>query len=105
MPCMTQPTLTEIQKLAQRAALGRLRAALAVGTVTVVVGRNGAIAFRNWRDNGGVSDLCAYRAIANSPELRRALARAEVTSGNRINPQAIASGLHSHDGGSTWSKH
>ena len=105
MPCMTQPTLTEIQKLAQRGALARLRAALAVGTVTVVVGRNGAIAFRNWRDNGGVSDLCAYRAIANSPELRRALARAEVTSGNRINPQAIASGLHSHDGGSTWSKH
>jgi len=105
MPCMTQPNLTEIQKLAQRKALERLRAALAVGTVTVVVGRNGAIAFKGWRDNGGVSDLCAYRAIANSPELRRALARAEVMTGNKINPQAIASGLHSHDGGSTWSKH
>ena len=105
MPCMTQPNLTEMQKYAQRGALARLRAALAVGTVTLVIGQNGALAFRGWRDNAGVSDLCAYRAIANSPELRRALARAQVTSGNRINPQAIAAGVHSHDGGSTWSQH
>ena len=105
MPCMTEPNLTEIQKLAQRKALERLRAAIAIGTVTVVVGRNGSIAFRGWRDNAGVSDLCAYRVIANSPEMRRALARAEVMSGNKMNPQAIAAGMHSHDGGSTWSKH
>lgn len=105
MPCMTQPNLTQMQKQAQLAALARLRAAIAAGTVTVVIGRNGALAFNGWRDNAGVSDLCAYRAIANSPELRRALARAEVTSGNRLNPQAIASGLHSHDGGATWSRH
>lgn len=105
MPCMSQPNLTEMQKQAQRGAIARLRAAIALGTVTVVVGRNGSIAFKGWRDNAGVSDLCAYRVIANTPELRRALARAEVMSGNKLDPQAIAAGTHSHDGGATWSRH
>lgn len=105
MPCLSQPNLTELQKQAQRGALARLRAALALGTVSVVVGRTGSIAFKGWKDNGGVSDLCAYRALANSPELRKALARAEAMSGNKLDPRAIASGMHSHDGGATWSKH
>jgi hypothetical protein len=107
MPCITQPNLTPAQKLAQVDALKRLQAAVGAGTVQLVVARNGGVAFKGWaaEQREGVSDLCAYRVLANTPELRRALARAEVASGNRMDPRALASGLHSHDGGSTWSRH
>jgi hypothetical protein len=40
-----------------------------------------------------------------SPELRQAVARAEAMQGVKVNPQAVASGFHSHDNGLTWSKH
>ena len=105
MPCITQPTLTEQQRTAQRGALARLEAAISAGTVKVVIGRGGAPAFAGWTDNAGVSDLCAYRALSNSPAMRRAVLRAEAMGGNKLDPRAIASGLHSHDGGSTWSRH
>ena len=105
MPCLTQHNLSEQQKLAQREALRRLQAALASGTVTVLVGARGGITFKGWQDNEGVSDLCAYRALSNTAEMRRAVLRAEATSGHRMDPRAIASGLHSHDGGATWSRH
>jgi len=106
MVCMTQPSLTEVQKLNQRKALQRLQQALAMGTVQVVVARGtGAIALKGWTDNAGVSDVCAYRALSNTPEMRRAVARAETLAQTRVNPVTVASGLHSHDGGQTWSKH
>lgn len=107
MPCITNPDLTPSAKQLQRDAIDRLQKALGSGTVRIVVGRDGAVAFAGWRDDerNGVSDLCAYRSIANTPEARRALLRAEALSGNRMDPRAIASGLHSHDGGSTWSRH
>lgn len=107
MPCMTQPTLTEQQRSAQRGALARLETALGAGTVKVVIGRAGGVTFAGWRDDQreGVSDLCAYRALSNSPAMRRAVLRAEAMGGNRMDPRAIASGLHSHDGGSTWTRH
>lgn len=107
MPCLTLPTLTPAQKQTQRTALERLRAALAAGSVTVSIGQAGGVAFKGWpeADRGGVSDLCAYRALSNSPEMRRALLREEARSGRRMDPRAIASGLHSHDGGATWSRH
>jgi hypothetical protein len=91
----------------QQSALARLGAALAAGSVTVVIGQAGGIAFKGWKDNRGVTDLCAYRALtaANSAPLRRALARAEAVSGRKINPQALAAGTHSHDGGRTWGNH
>ena len=105
MPCLTQPNLTQQAKDRQRAALARLAAALAAGTAGVTIGKAGAVAFTGWTDREGVSDLCAYRALANRPELRRAILKAEAASGNRMDPRAIASGLHSHDGGATWSRH
>jgi len=104
MPCMTQPNLTPIQKQRQRTAVERLAAAIGEGTVKVVVGRTGGIAFTGWTDREGVSDLCAYRAIANSPAMRRALIRAEAMSGNKMDPRTLASGVHSHDGGATWGR-
>lgn len=105
MPCITQPNITPEVKARQRTALERLSAALAAGTVTVKVGRSGGLAFAGWTDREGVSDLCAYRALANRPEMRRALLKAEALSGNRMDPRAVASGLHSHDDGATWSRH
>ncbi len=106
MPCLTQPNRTPAQKDAARAALVRLQAAIGAGTVQVIVAR-GSIALRGWlaADREGISDLCAYRALANTPEMRRAVFRAEAMSGQRVDPRAIASGLHSHDGGQTWSRH
>lgn len=107
MPCTSQPNMTPSARQLQQAALARLDSAIARGSVRVVIGREGAIAFRGWQDREGISDLCAYRALAasNSPSLRRAIARAEAISGNKLNARAIASGTHSHDGGATFHPH
>lgn len=107
MPCMSQANQTPAQKADQQSALARLGAGLAAGTVQVVIGQAGGIAFKGWADNRGVSDLCAYRALtaANSAPLRKALARAEAMSGRKVDARALAAGLHSHDFGKTWSTH
>lgn len=107
MPCITQPNLTEQQKARMDAAIARLDAALAAGTASAVIGAGGSIAFKGWGAREGVSDLCAYRKLAseNSPALRRAIMRAEVTAGRKIDPLAMAAGVHSHDGGHTWGTH
>lgn len=107
MPCITQPNLTEQAKARQRAALAKLLQSLAAGSVKVTVGKSGGLAFVGWAasDREGVSDLCAYRALMNQPDMRRAVLRAEAMSGNKIDPRALASGLHSHDNGATWSRH
>jgi hypothetical protein len=107
MPCTTQKDLTPTAKQNQSKALARLDAALALGTITVTIGRTGAISFKGFQDNAGVSDICAYRALlsANSAALRKAIARAEAVGGVKLNPNAIAAGVHSHDGGYTWGTH
>lgn len=90
-------------------ALARLQTALGRGSVTVAIGPQGGLAFKGWAatERGGLSDLCAYRKLlsANSPELRRAVARAEGISGRKLNASALAAGVHSHDGGKTWGTH
>lgn len=107
MPCDTQ--IKEGQTLASRNAeikksLQRLEAALRGGVVKVNIGPNGAVAFTGWKDRGGITDVCAYRTLTaeNSWELRRAVATAEGMTGRRVNPQAVASGEHSHDDGKSW---
>lgn len=109
MPCYTQ--LKPQQTLEQRNAeitrsLRVLEAKLQAGQVKVTIGPNGALAFagRTSTDRDDVTDVCAYRALTaqSSWALRQALARAEALSGRKLNPQAIGSGLHSHDGGKTW---
>lgn len=107
MPCDTNPNLSATQKAEQATALTRLAAMIAAGQVVPIIGAQGGISFRGWTDNAGLADVCAYRRLvaANSPELRKALARAEVQQGRKVNPQAIAAGVHSHDGGRTWGTH
>lgn len=109
MPCDT--VLSENQTLQQREreikeALARLERYLQSGQVRVQIGMQGAVAFTGWNDRNGVSDVCAYRLLTleNSWSLKQAIARAEVMAGKKVNPQAIAAGMHTHDGMS-WSKH
>jgi hypothetical protein len=99
------------QTLAERnqqvkSALRRLEAALTTGVVKVRIAPNGAVAFAGWQDRDDVTDACAYRCLTaeGSSALRMAVARAQVTSGRQVNPQAVAAGWHSHDG-VTWGKH
>lgn len=90
-----------------KSAIEKLDAALALGTVKVVVGASGSIAFKGWNtaDRDGLADVCAFRRLGNSPALRKALARAEALAGRKVDPRAINAGVHSHDGGSTWGTH
>jgi len=106
MPCDSQAT-TPQARARQQTAIERLARALGNNEATVVIGASGSIAFRGWNEREGVSDLCAYRRLAasNSPTLRRAIMRAEAMAGRKIDPRAIASGMHSHDSGATWSTH
>jgi hypothetical protein len=94
-------------------AVERLNKALAVGEVKIKVGANGAITFIDGKVRGAVagilgsnkiSDTCAYRKLLaiSSPSLRAAVIQAEALAGRKIDPQAVASGMHSHDGGKTW---
>lgn len=109
MPCITRKGLTASQLDRMQAAIGRLDAALAAGSVSVVISGSGAVAFKGWAtmQREGVSDICAYRKLAasNSPALRRAVMRAEALAGRRVDQQAIGAGVHSHDGGQTWGSH
>ena len=104
MPCTTQPNLTEQRRQAMQNAITRLGRALQGGTVRVVVGVNGAIAFKGLWRNEGVTDLCAFRALkaTGNSALRAAITRAEIIAGRNVSEQAIAGGTHSHDGGTTW---
>lgn len=58
-------------------------------------------------DRSKVTDLCAFRAlrILGSAPLRTALARAEALAGRKADMAVIGRGVHSHDGGKTWSTH
>ena len=110
MPCDTVRT-APTQTLEQRGrqideALKRLERYLQTGSVRIVVGANGAIAFNGWQDRDAISDVCAYRTLAvqRSWALRQAVARAEAQSGRRVNEKAIAAGYHSHDSGRTWGR-
>jgi len=110
MPCDTVAVnrgITTAERARQiQAALASLEAGLASGAVKAVIGAQGGIAFNGQWARDGVSDVCAYRRLLlkGSGALRMAVQRAELQAGRKLNPQAIGSGLHSHDGGNTWSR-
>lgn len=110
MPCIPmQNEGTEARRREVKQALDRLEKYLARGTTSLVVSKQGAVAFRGWdaNDRNGVTDLCAYRALsqAGSWELRKAQARAEMVAGAKVDQKKVADGVHSHDGGKTWGTH
>ena len=112
MPCDTRlkPRQT-IQQRAQevRDAVARLAAALQAGRVKVVIGPQGAVTFQGWDQTSkdGVTDACALRRIMATGDAmtRMHIARAEALAGRTVNKQAVAVGVHSHDGGRTWHDH
>lgn len=111
MPCDTvlspQQTAEQRRREVDR-ALAQLEARLQSGAVQVRIGPNGAVCFADWgEERRGVTDVCAYRTLTQrgSWELRQAVARAEAMSGRKVNAQAVAAGMHSHDWGETWSTH
>jgi len=109
MPCDSVPQTPEWQRQT-KAALDRLAQSLEGGSVALVIDRaTGSIAFRGWdaTQRGGLTDLCAYRRLLadNSWPLRLAIARAEQAAGRSVDAMAVGSGVHSHDGGETWSRH
>jgi len=111
MPCDT--ILRALQTAAQREreikeALDQLVASLDAGSVEIIIGADGAVCFSGstWEDNRrGVTDVCAYNRLSqeDSWAFRQALQRAESLSGYQVDEQTVAAGVHSHDGGRTWS--
>jgi hypothetical protein len=107
MPCDSR--LRQGQSLAERnaeikKALAKLEAELAAKKIQVAIANNGGIMFQGWKDRAGISDACAYRVLTaeGSWALRQAVAKAEAMTGKKLNVNAVAGGLHSHDGGKTW---
>lgn len=97
----------QARKREVKAALDRLERYLQTGSVRIQISPQGAVAFQGWRDRDRVTDVCAYRTLMlkNSWPLKQAIARAEAMSGRKVNQRAVAAGVHSHDGGQTWSAH
>lgn len=109
MPCDTRlkPRQTISERKAEVAAAAeRTRRGILNGTIKPKVGKDGGIAFEGLTetDRDGVTDGCMYRRLLSSASssVLEAFARAEALSGRKIDGQAIAHGLHSHDGGKTW---
>lgn len=106
MPCTSRMRQGSAEKAESKKKIKKLGELLAKGQVTVEISPQGAIAFKGWKaeDRGFWSDVCAYRTLRleNPFALRQAIARAEAISGRKVNEQAIAAGVHSHDGGKTW---
>lgn len=96
-----QDRISEVKRMVER-----LSAGLAAGRYRVKVGREGGVAFvgLSEEDRDRVTDACAYRRImaTGSPLAKAAIARAEQLAGRSVDRQAVAQGLHSHDGGGTW---
>lgn len=110
MPCDTflKPQETIQMRVATiRQKTLELSTALAAGTVKPVIGPQGAIAFQGWQDRDGITDVCAYRRImaTGSARAKAAIMKAELLSGRTVSKQALAVGVHSHDGGRTWHGH
>lgn len=109
MPCETVRTRNQTEAQRRREideSLAQLERSLARGAVEVAIGSDGAVCFANWgEERRGVTDVCAFQTLQSrdSWELRQAIARAEMVSGRKVNEAAVAGGVHSHDGGRTWS--
>lgn len=112
MPCDTirKPNETRELRIARvTTALRRLEVGLTSRTVTVVIGPQGAVAFKGWKDEDreSVTDVCAYRALTKmrSGALAQAVRTAQLAYGRQVNEQQVLAGVHSHDGGATWGRH
>ncbi len=88
-------------------ALTKLERGLMAGEVTVEISYDGAICFVGWEDRNDVADVCAFETLSqrDSLALQQAVEAAQSISGFEVNREKVAAGIHSHDGGKTWSSH
>lgn len=110
MPCDTR--LKPRQTLKQRAdevrqVVSRIMTGLTSGRIKAKVGPQGAIAFDGIAaaERDGVTDACIYRRImaTGTATAKLAIMRAEQLAGRSVNRQAVARGVHCHDG--VWHDH
>jgi hypothetical protein len=113
MACDTRPmknqTLTE-RKTQVKQIIAFTDELIRKGKIKIVVDKKtGAIVFDGMtpQERGGVSDACTYRLImaTGTASAKMAIARAEQLAGRGVNKQALTQGIHSHDGGHSWSTH
>ena len=110
MPCDTKlkPRQTISERVAEvRKAIIYIDKSLRRGQIKVLVDKKtGAIAFDGLTngERDGVTDGCIYRRImaTGTASAKQAIARAELLAGRGVNKQAVAQGVHSHDGGKSW---
>lgn len=92
-----------------RKAVAKLNAGLISGSIKAMVSAQGGVAFQGLgeTERDGVTDGCLLRRLmaTGSVTAKLAIAAAEQKAGRTINKQAIAAGLHSHDGGKSWHHH
>lgn len=112
MPCPTyvRQNQTAVERQAEiQETLARLEQSIVSGRVTAIVGQQGAVTLSGWSkaDRAGVTDVCALQRLrqTGSAAMLHALQVAEQRAGRQVDWQAIAAGVHSHDGGRTWSAH
>jgi hypothetical protein len=110
MPCDTRlkpkQTISERAAEIRKAVLNIDRLLLRRAVRPVVDRVTGAIAFAGIPEDvrDGLTDACIFRRIlATGSALARAeITRAEQMAGRGVNKQAVATGVHSHDGGRSW---
>ncbi len=112
MPCDTRTKRNQTisqRKEEVRKVVETVSTRLGRGAIKAKVGPQGAIAFEGLTDaeRDGVTDACIYRRImvSGSRLARHMIEKAEAQAGRKIDKQAIAQGVHSHDGGQTWGQH
>ena len=92
-----------------RKAVKMVDALIAARKVMVKVGPQGAITFTGLSatDRADMTDACIYRSVSRtgSAAAKMAIARAEQLAGRAVDRKMVAHGVHSHDGGTTWSTH
>lgn len=110
MPCdeiyLTPEQTAEERRRQVDRALEELERSLNRGAVEVRISPDGAVCFSGWgEERQRVTDPCAYRTLMQrgSWDLRQAVARAEALAGNVVSKRTVAAGVHSHDGGGSWS--
>lgn len=112
MACETMlaPRQTLAQRKEQiRKAANTIDKLIATRKAGVKVGPQGAVTFTGIpdADRSGMTDACVYRMLSRSGSAatKMAILRAEQLAGRSVSRGALTAGVHSHDGGQTWSSH
>lgn len=110
MPCDSRllPNETPVMRAATvREKVQKLSEDIVSGKVKIIIGPQGSVTFSGWIDRGPTTDICAIRKlmVSGSALAKQKIAQAELLAGRKISKEAIAAGVHSHDGGKSWETH